>query len=536
MLQDVRFALRLLLKNFGFTAVAIATLGLAVAANAVVFSIVNAILIRPLPYANPEQLVRVYMEFKSLGLDQFSMSAPEFLDLVHDARSFSSVGAWRARDYAVNLTGGDRPVAANAAYVSASLLPTLGVEPMKGRVLDPSEDTPGDPRAVVMSYGLFNRAFGADPKIVGSTVYLNAMPVTVVGVMPKGFDYPEGTDLWVPLQLTPAEIATARKYGNHQYYTVARLKPGVTIQDARAELEVLMRTWHAAHPSEEEDSVNPDTHRMVLREMHPDSVGSVKVSLLVLQAAVVFVLLIACANISNLLLARAEARSGEIAVRSALGASRRRIVRQFLTESLVLGWLGAGLGILLAMWGLDAALAFLPEGGVPREGEIHLDNAVLIYAVAVSMGTSLLFGLAPIVHTGGDLASSLRAAGQRATDGLRKQSFRRALIVAEVALAIVLVIGAGLMIRSFVRLQRVDLGFDPHHMAALQIHLPDKTYPTDQAKLAFWTRLRDTTASLPGVESATVSRELPPQQHDRYNSFHIVGRPDPGEHHPFNVQ
>ena len=527
MLQDIRFALRLLVKNLGFTVVAITTLGLAVAANAVVFSIVNTILIRPLPYANPDRLVRAYTQFPSLGQEQFYLSAPEYLDLAHDARSYESVAAWHGLA-SKNLTGADQPVSVNAAYATSNLISTLGVSPMLGRFFDASESEPGDPRAAVLSYGLYNRVFGADRNIVGRTIYVDALPVTVVGVMPKGFAFPEKAELWLPLAIDPAQLASDRRYGNHRLEVMARLKPGVTLEEARAELDPLMRGWGAAHALPE-DAVDPQTHPIILRELQPDKVGSVRVALWTLQAAVVFVLLIACANISNLLLARAEARSGEIAVRAALGASRTRIMRQFLTESLVLGLLGAGLGIVLAMWGLDAALAFLPDG-VPRENEIRLDTTMLVFAVIVSMATSLVFGLAPILHTHGDLAATLRAAGQRTTDSLRKQLFRRVLIVVEVSLAIVLVIGAGLMIRSFVRLQRVDLGFDPRNLVTLEVQLPEKSYPADADVLGFWSRFRDGAERLPGVRSATLMRELPPKHRAIFNGFHIVGRTElPGQ-------
>ncbi|WP_394823956.1 ABC transporter permease [Pendulispora albinea] len=525
MLQDVRFALRLLVKNLGFTIVAITTLGLAVAANTVVFSIVDAILIRPLPYPHPERLVRVYTQAPMRERYQFPVSAPEYVDLARDSKSYESVGAWNMDLHATNLSGGDHPVAVNAALVTASFLPTMGVAPLLGRFFDPSEDTPGDPRVVVLAYRLYESLFGADPSVVGKTVYVNAVPVTVVGVMPKAVDFPEWVDVWLPLRIDPEELARDRRYGSHRLHVVARLKAEVSIAQAEAELALLMPAWSEGRSPATEDVIDPRDHPLVLRALHPDKVASVRVALWTLQAAVMFVLLIACANISNLLLARAEARSGEIAVRTALGASRPRMVRQFLTESLVLGCLGAGTGILLAMWGIDAAMAFLPDG-VPRTSEIHLDPTVLAFAVLVSMGTSLVFGLAPIIHAHGELAGTLRAAGQRTTGGRNKQLFRRALIVLEVSLACVLVLGAGLMVRSFVRLQQVELGFDPRNVVSLQLQLPDKTYDTEAKMLDFWLRLRDGAANLPGVQSATLMRELMPRHRAAYNGFRIVGRPE----------
>ncbi|HWL87253.1 MAG TPA: ABC transporter permease, partial [Polyangiaceae bacterium] len=531
MLLDIRFAIRLLFKNLGFTAVAIVTLGLAVAANTVVFSIVNAILVRPLPFAEPSRLIQINTTYPKQWDALWDFSAPEYVELAREAHAFDSIGAWERDD--VNLTGGDRPMAVNAAYTTASFLPTFGVAPMLGRLFEPSEDVPGDPsaaisgyggtRAVILGYDLFATVFGGDRNIVGRTVRVNAMPATVVGVMPRGFDFPEQTQIWMPIGLDMSKIKMTR--GSHWLGVVGRLKRGVDLPAARAEMDLLMPAWAAEHTGEH--TIEPGLHPIVLAPLQGELVGSVRLALLTLQTAVVFVLLIACANISNLLLARAEARSGEIAVRAALGASLRRMARQFLVESMVLGVAGAGVGTLLAMWGLDTVLALLPEG-VPRAHEIRLDPTTLAYGVAVALGTSLVFGLTPILHARADLASTLRAAGQRtATSNSGKRLFRRALILAQVALAIVLVTGAGLMIRSFVRLQKTDLGFDPRGMVTLELQLPKKAYPTDADVYAFWTRLREGAASLPGVTSATLARGLPPMRPMNANSFEIIGRVKP---------
>ncbi len=438
--QDARFALRLLRKTPAFTLVAVLTLGLAVAANTVVFSVVDAVLVRPLPYPDPASLVRIDTQFPSSGFSQFWTSPPEYLALVRDARSYDSVGAWVSGT--VNLTGGDHPVFVNAANTTASLLPTLGVQPLLGRFFDASEDTPGPPRAVVIGYGLWQSAFGGDPNVVGKTAQIDAQPVTVVGVMPKGFDYPvAGTEMWIPVRIDRAKMSSS----NHYLTVVARLRQGVTIDAARAEIASLSVGWHDADPKGH--TIGPK-HPMIATRLAEDTVASVRVALLTLQAAVAFVLLIACANISNLLLARAEARSGEIAIRAAVGATRGRMVRQFLTESVVLGLLGAVVGIFLSTWGLDATIALLPQG-VPRAADIALDKSVLAFAIGISILASLLFGVAPILHTHGNLGTALRG-GQRATSSGRRQTFRRALVVFEIGLAIVLVTGAGLMVRSFV--------------------------------------------------------------------------------------
>ncbi|WP_394844247.1 ABC transporter permease [Pendulispora brunnea] len=527
MLQDIRFAIRLLIKNIGFTAVAIVTLALAVAANTVVFSIVNAILIRPLPFPEAERLVRINVTYPGQFEGYWNFSGPEYFDISRDVQSMESMGAWMEED--ANLTGGDKPVVVNAAYTTASLLPTLGVPPMLGRFYDASEDIPGDSsvadfgvggtRAVVLGYGIFMSAFGGDRNIIGRTVKVDAIPATVVGVMPRGFEFPERVQIWMPLGMDKSKLAR----GNHWFRVLGRLRRGVGLEAAQAELATLMPAWAASLP-EGVHRLGTPKHPVVYRPLQDDVVSASRFPLLILQAAVIFVLLIACANISNLLLARAEARSSEIAVRVALGASRSRMARQFLTESMVLGLAGAILGILCAMWGLDAAVALLPDA-VPRAGEIRLDATVLAYAVLVSVGTSLVFGLTPILHARGDLAGTLRAAGQRtSTSGHRKRLFRRVLILAQVALAMVLVTGAGLMVRSFVQLQKTDLGFDPRNLVTLQLQLPKKSYPTSDDVYAFWKRLHEGAQRLPGVKAATVMEGLPPNRHINSNSFDIVGR------------
>jgi putative ABC transport system permease protein len=514
--QDIRYALRLLWKTPTFTLVAVLTLGLAIAANTVVFSVVNAVMIRPLPYPTPERLVRIDTQFPDQGFDKFWVSAPEYLALARDAHSYEALGAWTLDS--VNLTGGQEPIAVEGAAVTASFWQTLGVSPKLGRVFDASEDTPGDPRAIVISYGLWRRSFGADPAVVGKTVHLDAVPVTVLGVMPEGFDFPNPTiDAWIPLRIDPVKARPA----NHYLTLTARLAAGVAPPAARAELGALAQAWGDADPHGH--VIRPDRHPLVLASLTDDIVGPARVALLTLEAAVLFVLLIACANISNLLLARAEARSGEIAVRAALGATRARMARQFLTESVVLGVLGGAVGVALASWGLDLVIALLPEG-LPRTHEIAIDGSVLLFALGTSMGASLLFGLSPILHAHGNLGEALRSATQRSVGTARKQLFRRALVVVEVGLAIVLVAGAGLMTRSFARLSQVDVGFEPRGLLTLDFQLDKRTYPKDEDADAFVTRLRDGATALPGVRSAALVFGTPPSRPVNANDFEIVGR------------
>jgi len=512
--QDVHYALRLLWKTPTFAVVAVLTLGLAIAANTVVFSVVNAVMLKPLPYRAPEQLVRIDTQFPTQGFDKFWTSGPEYLALARDSRSYEGLAAWTLSR--ANLTGGQEPIAAEAAAVTASFAPVLGVAPALGRFFDEAEDAPGDPRAIVISDALWRRTFGADPSIVGKTVHLEAIPVTVVGVMPKGFDFPRaGTDVWVPLRLDPKKARPS----NHYLTLTGRLGPGVTEAAARAELKALGDAWHEADPKGH--TIGPK-HPMVLASLKGDVIGPVRPALLTLEAAVLFVLLIACANISNLLLARAEARSGEIAVRAALGATQARLVRQFLTESMVLGLLGCGVGVAMASWGLDGVVALLPEG-LPRAQEIAIDGSVLVFALGVSLMTSLVFGLSPILHARGNLGEALRGATQRAVGSGKKQLFRRALVVVEVGLAIVLVAGAGLMARSFARLSRVDVGFEPRGLVTLGFQLDPRTYPTDGDVDALLSRLRDGAAALPGVRSAALVSGTPPSRSVDANDFEIVG-------------
>lgn len=524
--QDAAYALRLLVKAPTFAVVAVLTLGLAIAANTVVFSVVNAVMLRPLPYRAPEQLVRVDSQFPSQGFDKFWVSAPEYLALVKEARSYEAIAAWTFDR--VNVTGGQEPIAAEAVATTANFASVLGVSPTLGRFFDASEDTPGDPRVIVISDSLWRRTFGADPGIVGKTMRLDAVPVTVLGVMPKGFDFPRaGTDAWVPLRIDPKKAVPY----NHYLTLTGRLGPGVDAAAARAELVSLGNAWHEADPNGH--TIAP-MHPLVLAALTDDLVGPVRPALVTLEAAVLFVLLIACANISNLLLARAEARSGEIAIRAALGATPLRLARQFLTESLVLGLLGGAAGVAMASWGLDAVVALLPEG-MPRAKEIALDGSVLLFALAVSAATSLVFGLAPILHARGNLGQALRGATQRSVGSGRKQLFRRALVVIEVGLAIVLVAGAGIMTRSFAHLARVDAGFDPRGLVTLDFQLDPRTYPKDEDVDAFVTRLRDGAAALPGVRSAALVYGAPPSRPVVANDFEIVGRMRAKNEPPFII-
>jgi len=514
LLRDTKYGLRMLAKYPTFTAIAVLTLGLGIGAVTAIFSVVNAVLIRPLPFREPDQLVRFYTQFPSMKFDKFWLSPPEYFDLARDATSYQSFAAYAIGGAAI--TPRERPIRVPIAKATYTLATTLQAQPALGRWFAPYEDLPGDPRVAVISHRLWRGAFGGDPDIVGRTVPVEGHVVTIIGVMPASFAFPEvDTDLWLPFGLDPSSIRRA----SHFLTVVGRLRPGVGIEAARAEIGSLEAGWKSAG---HHHTMSPPNHPLVVYSLKDEVVGSVRSILWLLQAAVLFVLLIACANVSNLLLARAETRSREIAVRSALGADRRQLIRQFLTESVLLGLLGGALGFVLAIWGVDATVALLPKGA-PRASEIHIDLWVLGFAATLALATSLLFGLAPILHTRVDDLGAALKEGQRAT-GSPRQRFRRSLVVSEVALAVILVIGCGLVIKSFAHLQEVDPGFRPDGLVAGHVELVEKSYPKDADTLAFWKRALDEVRAQPGVASATLMHGMPPYREIDANDADFEGK------------
>jgi len=506
LVQDIRYALRMMVKAPALTAVLIITLAIGIGASTTIFSVVNSILLKPMPFHEPDRIVRTYTEFHGATstMDRFPLSIPEVGELAQECRSSCAmVGAWVPGT--APLAGGDRPIRIELAYTNHQLLPLLGVPPLLGRFYDASEDasmppTPGqivgEPTVMVIGYNLWQRAFGGDPNVIGKKVQLDALPVTIIGVMPKGFDFQGGMEAWVPGRFD----YNIKRRASHFMNAIVRLNPGATIESYRAELAAITarlgpRDTQAFHTVR-------DLHPYVAAPFKEDLVGSLSKTLWLLQAAVLFVLLISIVNVANLLLARAETRTREVAVRHALGASRRRLVRQFVTESLVLGILGGSLGILVSVWAIDGVRALIPKSA-PRANEIQLDAMTIVFAVACSVIAALLFGLAPILHARKtDLHGALKE-GARATGSRARLRARRALVIVEIALAVLLVIGCTVMVRSFIRLQRVELGFKPDHVLTFGVNLPLKTYPSP-APIAFWDRLEERLQALPGVESATL--------------------------------
>jgi putative ABC transport system permease protein len=524
---DIRYALRMMVKAPGLTAVLILTLALGIGASTTIFSVVSSVVLKPLPYEQPDRLVRVYTEFNGkLQLRRFPVSGPELDELTRACRSCESVAGWVTGS--VSIAGGDRPLRVDAAFVTHELLPMLGVRPLLGRWFDASDDRPGDPQVVVLGYGIWQRAFAGDPGMIGRKIHVDAMPVTVIGVMPDGFDFLDHRELWAPVGIDLA----AQGRGSHFLNVAVRLAPGASLEALQSELLALGQQW-GKRDSAEFHAIASD-HPMVAAGFQADLVGSLSSTLWLLQGAVLFVLLISIVNVANLLLARSETRTREVAVRHALGASRRRLVRQFVTESLILGVLGGALGILVAVWAVDGVTAVMPRSA-PRASEIELDASAVAFAVVCSIAAALLFGIAPILHARRtDLHGALKDGSSRMTGSRGQLRARRALVITEIALAVMLVIGCTAMVRSFVRLQHVELGFKPDHLLTFGIELPAKAYPDAQSEV-FWRRLLDRMRALPGVTAVAMLGDMLPSRPINANDIDFVGKTRGPDDPPWNV-
>jgi predicted permease len=524
MWQDLQFAARMMRKNFGFTAAAVLCLMLGIGATTGIFTVVNAVLLRPLPYAHPEQLIRVYTEFPTFpngGLPRFWTSAPEFLDLRRDTHSWASLDAWATAG--ANLGGKTQPVRVTAAYVSGSLMNTLGVNPVVGRLISDADDVKGAAGVADISYGTWRSVFGDDPDIVGRETQLDGKKCTIIGVMPKGFQFPPGEEdpaqVWTPLQIDPANPGGR---GSHNYYLLGRTKPGVSAAQAQGELAALTQSY-GEHRAPKTHSFDPKNHTLVSYPLQSEVVSGVRPALLTLLGAVAFVLLIASVNVANLLLARAEARRREIAIRGAMGAGLSRLARQFVTEGILLALCGAILGLALAYGGVRL-VQLTSAGGIPRSDEIVMDARVLIFTLVTSLITGALFGLAPLIPLlVSGISGSLKDTVGSTTGSGGAQLFRRTLVVGELAMALVLLIGCGLMLRAFWKLQEVHTGLAADNVVTMRISLPSGTY-TDNAKITdFWTRLDERISHLPGTQSAALVSGLPPLRPPNMNDTSIEG-------------
>jgi len=513
LLRDLRYALRTLARSPAFTLVAVATLALGIGANTAIFSVVHALLLRPLPYGHSDRLGMVWLDNRRLGLHEDLMSYPIFEDWKKN-QAFEAMSAFTLSS--ATLTGGEEPERIPTAPVAADFFSTLGVRPLLGRAFTVEEDQPGRDRVAVLSHGLWVRRLGADPAAIGRTIELDGRSVTVIGVMPADFRFPEKTtELWTPLALDN-RIRNAR----YAFWmrVVGRIKPGVTWDQARAE----MARVGAALERQYSEMAGYGAWVVPLRTQ---LVGNVRLPLLVLTGAVAIVLLITCANVANLLLARAATREREIAVRVAVGAGRARLVRQLLTESVLLATVAGGLGLLFAHWGVTALAAAAPQD-MPGLDQVRTDATVLAFTLLVSLATGVLFGLAPAVHaTTGDLAEALKEGGRAHTGGIAGRHLRHALVVGEIALAVVLLAGAALLIRSFVHLRGVDPGFHAERVLTMQMVVSRSKYPEGPQVAAFYRQLLERVARIPGVSAAGAVSTLLLGVTPNSASFTIEGRP-----------
>ncbi|HUX33733.1 MAG TPA: ABC transporter permease [Gemmatimonadaceae bacterium] len=510
--QEFRYAARKLLRAPGFTAIAVLTLALGIGATTAVFSVVYNVLLKPLPYRDAGQLVSV--ESIRNG-DPMPMSPLDFIDYRQQTRSFASMAAIDRGT--INLTGvGSQPVRLRSTRVSASFFGVLGVEAVRGRLFRAGEDKPGAPRVVVLSYGTWRSEFGGDPRVIGQTVSLDGNPYSVIGVTPSWMRYPENTELWVPMQFRPDELDPGNR-GAHSLDGIARLAPGVTVQAATRDLGGVAARLATAYP-ESNAEFGAGAY-----PLQAQMVQNARAALLMLMGAVAFVLLVACTNVANLLLVRASAREAEMAVRTALGASRWRIVRQLAAESILLAGMGTVAGILLAAWAVDALVAFGPHG-LPRLDEVSMDGRAVLFAAVLAVVTGLLFGAAPAIHAvRSDISEMLRGGGRGANGRRHGQRTRHALVVAETALAVVLLVGAGLFLRSFARLLADDPGFKPAHVTTATVSLPANKYRLDRDASSFADRLTARVRALPGVSDVAIGFGRPLYRGHIRTAFEVAG-------------
>jgi putative ABC transport system permease protein len=528
--QDLRLAIRGLLRAPGFAAVTILTLALGIGANTAIFSIVNGVILRPLPYPKPEQLMYLTTQFPALGFDQFWVSPPEYFEFRELNQSFASVGAYATGE--VNLTAGDRPLRARSASVDDALFTTLGIQPLAGRLfakgeadVTPPPNPTGPvplPPICVLSYELWQTAFGGQPNIVGQMIEINGLRREVIGIMPPGADVMDNrTEIWMPLGLNPAN---RQARGSHFLYLIGRLKDGVSPALAQSELRTLIESWgqrtgvrnhlfaFAPPPGQAAPANAGAGHILQMHPVQQQIIGSAGRAIWMLQAAVGFVLLIACANLANLMLARAETRHREFAVRTALGAGRGRLLRQFMTEGMLLSILGGVLGLVLAQAGVQALIRLYPAS-LPRTSEVAVDPAVLFFTLFIATLTGVIFGLAPLLHTRMKmLATALKEGGAKGATGAARHHVRRGLVMAEVALAVMLVIGAGLLIRTVYNLTAVDAGFERSRLVTFQLSLATANYPQPSARGQFFQRLLDRLRATPGIQGASAMSGLPPNR------------------------
>jgi putative ABC transport system permease protein len=501
--QDLRYGIRMLVKKPGFTVIAVITLALGIGADTAIFTVVNAALLRPLPYAQPDRLVHLWETTPQKNYPQREASYPDFLDWRQN-QVFEGVAAYRGGG-GMMLNSPDGSERIEAGIVTANFFSVLGVTPHLGRTFQDGEDKPGAGRVVMLSHGFWQRRFNGDPNIAGQSLLLSDNAYTVIGVLPANFQFaPRGAaEVWVPLQAA-GSMATRRFM--HWVNVIARLKPGVTREQGQAGMQPI-----AQRIAQEFNESHAGTN-IILVPLHQQFVGNIKPLLLVLLVAVAFVLLIACSNVANLLLVRAAARQKEVAIRAALGASAGRLIRQLLTESLLLALIGGAVGLLLAQWGVEALIAAIPNdllNRMPSLRGLTLDGSVLLFTVALTLAVSLLFGLAPALQIAKPELQSALKEGGKTSAGASHRGLRNLLVVAEVALALVLLVGAGLMMRSLLRLTQVDPGFNPKNLLTFTMTLPPQKYDTSEKIYAAHRQLLSTLGTAPGVKGVATINTLP---------------------------
>jgi predicted permease len=520
LLQDIRYALRTLVKNPGFTVVAVLTLALGIGANTALFSVVNGVLLNPLPFSAPDQLVTLYAN--RVHLERASISYPNFLDWQRENHSFASLAAFRPDDF--NLTGAGDAEHIRGEMVSADLFSTLGVKPVIGRSFSSEEDRLGGAPVVLIGAGFWKRKFGSVPDIAGKRLSLNGTGYTIIGVIPAGFQlgtqsFPDDSEIYIPIGQWTDVIFHDRSAGLGMK-AIGRLKPGVTLAQARADMESVANRLAQAYPVADKDS------GVTIMSLKESMVGEIQPFLLLLLGAVGFVLLIACVNVANLSLARSTSRAREFAIRSALGATTPRVLRQLLTESTLLAIAGGALGLLLATWGTQGVLGLVSDR-LPRAAEVRLDGRVLLFTIAISLASGILFGLAPALKISRpDLQATLKEGGRGSSGGRHRA--QGVFVATEMAMAVVLLIGAGLMLRTLSRLWDVSPGFDPHHVLTFYVGLPPSTETAPPAAIrASLLQLHDRLAAIPGVQSVSLLRGSLPMWDDGEDPFWIEGRPKP---------
>ena len=518
LLNDFRYAIRSIIKRPGFAAIAVVTLALGIGANTAIFSTVNALLLNPLPFPEQNRVVAIWDKNPKNGMEHNEVTMANYLDWRAQNQSFAHLAL--ERWWSTNLTAGDTPERVQGFLVTANFLDVLGVKPVKGRNFVEEENQPGKDGVAIITDSLWQRRFGSDPNIVNKTITTNGVVRTVIGVLPADFNYPKGAEVYAPIALTP-ELMKNR--GFHSYYVIAKLKPGVSLKAAQAEMDTITARLAAQYP-ETNVGLGASVYPIVA-----DTVRQYSAALWVMMGAVGFVLMIACANVANLMLARATGRQKEIALRTALGASRWRIVRQLLVESLIIALIGGTLGVLVGVWGIDLLKASNPGEAAkfaPGWKNLGINLPVLLFTLGLSLLSGLIFGLAPAWQASKpDLNDALKEGGRNSSSGSRR--LRSLLVISEVALSLVLLIGAGLSFRSFLAMLKTNPGFNSDGVLTMNLNLPVAKYKDGNARAAFFTDLLQRVKTVPGVQSAAVVNYLPLGGANASDDFLVEGQPEP---------